>query len=95
MVVQSNIHQRMSYFVVPFTNLPDPSRVIPFHQQAGPISEPYQVHTQPMEMEQCTSYQPVNPLPYGHFVGRYHRQIFQPQYLGVNEQLRDKSGSLD
>lgn len=77
------------YFVSAFTNLPDPASNIPFHQQASPLPDPYQTHVQSVQVSQCTSYATTNPLPYGHFVGRFHRQIAQPQFLGINEQLYD------
>lgn len=70
--------------------LPPPKNTsIPFHLQGAPLPDPLQKHTQNPQIDQATHYTTTNPLPYGHFVGTFHKQINQPQFLSVNEILFD------
>lgn len=61
---------------------------IPFHTQAQPVPDPLQVHTT-LQAEHVVSsaYNQANTLPYGHFMGTYHKQVNQPKFLGANERI--------
>lgn len=69
-----------------FASLPDPEG-IPFGVQALPLPDIYQSHTQPLEMAQMTGFPVTNSLPFDRFVGTFHQQVHQPQFLSVNEQI--------
>lgn len=70
-----------------FPVLPDPRGTIPFHIQGQPIGDIYNVHTQNIEVEQATKFKKNNPLPFTRFVGTFIRQINQPQFISVNEDI--------
>ena len=70
-----------------FLILPDPPGAIPFHLQGHPIPDYQQNHVNSGQVEQATEYLPTNPWPFTRFVGEFHRQIHQPQFLSVNEQI--------
>ena len=70
-----------------YTFLPNPPGLIPFGIQGRPLPDMSQKHVQQPQVKQATTIQKTNDLPYGHFVGTFHRQINQPQFLSVNDQL--------
>lgn len=77
----------LNYTKIGHTFLPDPQGDIPFYVQGKPIPDPYQVHTQPPQITQATTYCDNNPLPFTRFVGTFTRQINQPGFLSVNEDI--------
>ena len=79
--------ETFSYLRNAFTVLPEPPGAIPFHTQGQPIPDIYQVHTGPAQVLQATTVQNVNPLPFTRFVGTSVRQVNQPQFLSVNEDI--------
>lgn len=70
-----------------FPVLPNPPGDIPFHTQGQPLPDIYNVHTQAIEVEQATKFKSKNPLPFTRFVGTFIRQINQPQFISVNEDI--------
>lgn len=79
--------ETFSYMRNAYAVLPDPPGLIPFHKQGAPIPDIYQVHTGPPQVIQATTFQETNPLPFTRFVGTSLRQINQPQFLSVNEDI--------
>jgi hypothetical protein len=76
-----------SYFRNEFPVLPDPKGAIPFHLQGKPIPDMFNKHTDPIQVTVATTNQPTNPLPFTRFVGTFVRQINQPGFLSVNEDI--------
>lgn len=76
-----------AYMRKTFPVLPDPSTGIPFHMQGAPLPDPLQTHTVHPDVKQATHNLVSNSLPFHHFVGTFHAQINQPQFLGVNEKI--------
>lgn len=70
-----------------FIVLPDPEGMIPFHTQGQPIPDYQQQHVTSGVVETATHFTATNPWPFTRFVGTYQRQIHQPQFLGINEQI--------
>lgn len=70
-----------------FPDLPPPQGSIPFNIQGMPLPDIYQTHTQAEQVYQLVGYHPTNPLPFQHFVGAFHQQVHQPQFLSVNEAI--------
>lgn len=70
-----------------FVILPDPPGLIPFHSQGQPIPDYQQNHVNAGQVEEATHFLATNPWPFTRFVGEFHRQIHQPQFLSVNEQI--------
>lgn len=70
-----------------FPDLPTPQGSIPFGVQGGPLPDPYQTHTQPEEIAQAIGETETNFLPFSRFIGTYHKQVHQPGFLSVNEQI--------
>lgn len=80
----------MVYQIHPYKTLPDPPG-FPFHIQAQPIFMD-QPHTSEKDVIQMTTEELTNPLPFNHFVGTGlnggpPRQINQPDFLSVNEDI--------
>lgn len=80
----------ITYMLHPHKTLPDPPG-FPFHIQGQPIYFD-QPHTSPLDIAQATQDKPTNPLPFNHFVGvgvngGPPRQINQPDFLGINEDI--------
>jgi hypothetical protein len=80
----------MTYIQHPHKALPDPPG-FPFHIQAQPVYFE-QPHIDAMDVAQATQDNPTNPLPFDHFVGvglngEPPRQINQPDFLGINEDI--------
>lgn len=68
-----------------YTLLPDPNNGMPFGKQGAPLPDPYQQHISQYAVVEATTYQDTNALPFQRFIGTYHHQIHQPQFLSVNE----------
>ena len=68
-----------------FTILPDPQNGVPFNRQGVPFPDIYQQHVTQYAVEQASTFTNTNALPFQRFVGTYHHQIHQPQFLSVNE----------
>jgi len=68
-----------------FTILPDPKNGVPFGLQAAPIPDIYQQHVSQYAVMEASTFAQFNALPFQRFVGTYHHQIHQPQFLSVNE----------
>lgn len=80
----------MEYATQPAVVLPPP-RGFPFNIQGKPVYFD-QPHIGPEQVAQATQYQTTNPLPFQHFVGvgingGIPKQINQPDFLGVNEDI--------
>lgn len=67
--------------------LPDPPGNIPFNIQGHPIPDYQQAHVSAGQVYQATHFLKTNPWPFTRFVGRYQRQINQPDFLSVNEEI--------
>lgn len=70
-----------------FVVLPDPVGDIPFHVQGQPIPDYQQKHITAGQVVQATNFLTNNPWPFTRFVGKFPRQINQPQFLSINEQI--------
>lgn len=86
----------VGYLQHPMKSLPDPPG-FPFDRQGQPI--PFdQPHVSTEQVVQMTQYTDTNPLPFQHFVGvgltgdPAPRQINQPQFLSVNEDIYIQAG---
>lgn len=78
--------ETFAYLRNEFPVLPDPQSDIPFHKQGMPLPDPF-VNVGASQVVQATTIQPINPFPFGHFVGKVPRQINQPQFLSINEDI--------
>lgn len=79
--------ETFAYMRNEFTILPDPGNNIPFNIQGQPIPDYQQVHVTSGQVLQATNYLTNNPWPFTRFVGKFQRQINQPQFLSINEQI--------
>ena len=68
-------------------HLPDPPGFIPFHRQGQPIPDQFKPQTGEPEVVHATNAQSTNPLPFTRWHGTTVRQINQPQFLSVNEDI--------
>ena len=70
-----------------FKILPDPPGNIPFGIQGHPIPDYQQVHVTAGQVYQATHFLKTNPWPFTRFVGKFQRQINQPDFLSINEEI--------